>query len=206
MQPGDDLIDVTKLLIRRRRSCRTMVPGKIPHNVMTSILDAGVWAPTGSNHQNVRFLVLDGHERMKELGRWKAPKSVISKASAGIVVLTDDSIQVPEDERHIWDQLWLYNAGAAIQNMLLMATAAGLGSCWISLFGQMSGTRLTSGRHWRELFPEYEIPGAHAVHGIVLLGPTVDLDAEGFPKGDARHGGRPVARPPFHEFVLPPKK
>lgn len=205
MNPGDDLIDTLDLVINRRRSCRTMKPGKVSHNLLRVILKAGVWAPTGSNHQNVRFLVLDGYERMQELGKLKAPKSVVVQASAGIVVMTDDSVPVPAAERHIWDQLWLYNAGAAIQNMLLMATAAGCGSCWISLFGQMSGTRLTSGKEWRELFPEYDIPGHYAVHGIVLLGPTDEKDDDGFPKGDERHGGRGVGRPPIEKFLLLPR-
>lgn len=189
-------------VIKRRRSCRSMNGKPIAYEVIEAIVEAGIWAPSGSNQQNVRFLILKTPERMRELAQHKVPKSVIMRASAGVLVMTDDTVPTLPRERGIWSQLWAYNAGAAIQNMLLLATSMGFASCWISFFNVMDGTRLTSGKRWRELFPEHEIPSGWSVHGLVLLGHTDECDEDGFPKGDERHGGRDVLRPSLDGFVL----
>lgn len=174
----------------------------IPSTTLARVAEAAIWAPSSSNLQNVRLLLFESPKRMAALGKWKAPKAVVAKGSAGVLVMIDTDVPLRKGEEKIWSQLWWQNAAAAIQNMLLMATALGLASCWVSFTTKMSGTRLTSGKPWRELFPEYDIPLKYAVHGLVVLGSTSKVDIGGFPMGDEKHGGRPVVRQNLDKYVL----
>ncbi|MCX8119059.1 MAG: nitroreductase family protein [Desulfobacterota bacterium] len=55
------------LLFRERRSIRNYKADPVPKEVLDQILDAGRFAPTGTNSQNVNYLVLTTRERIQEL-------------------------------------------------------------------------------------------------------------------------------------------
>lgn len=206
VEPCEDAARVVEEVIKRRRSCRYMVPGRLPNDVLERLVEAGTWAPSGSNHQNVRFILLETPKRMSSLGKLKAPKALVARASAGILVLIDGDVPLKQGEESIWRKLWPQNAAASIQNILLLATAMGLASCWVSFLECMSGTRLTSKKAWRALFPEYEIPLTMQVMGLVVLGQAEHHDEQGFPTGDEKHGGRPVARRSVDNYLLCPNR
>ena len=198
--------ECVRLAITRRRSCRKFNEIPVAQEDVDAIMEAGLWAPTGSNHQNVYFLPITSSERMTELGKLKAPKTVVAQATAGVLVLVDSSVPLREGEEHIWEQLWPQNASAAIQNMLLTATARGIGSCWISFLDVMDGTRLLSGKKWRKLFPEYDIPESMLVFGLVVLGHAAEEDAAGFPEGDKTHGANPIERRSLEKHIISKKE
>ena len=55
------------LLLRERRSVRKYKEDAIPREVIEKILEAGRYAPTGSNSQNVNYLVLTSPDRILRL-------------------------------------------------------------------------------------------------------------------------------------------
>jgi nitroreductase/NAD-dependent dihydropyrimidine dehydrogenase PreA subunit len=55
------------LLLRERRSVRKYTEAPIPRDLIETILEAGRYAPTGSNSQNVNYLVLTSPERVLAL-------------------------------------------------------------------------------------------------------------------------------------------
>jgi nitroreductase/NAD-dependent dihydropyrimidine dehydrogenase PreA subunit len=55
------------LLLRERRSVRKYEEDAIPQDVIEKMLEAGRYAPTGSNSQNVNYLVLTSPERILRL-------------------------------------------------------------------------------------------------------------------------------------------
>jgi nitroreductase/Pyruvate/2-oxoacid:ferredoxin oxidoreductase delta subunit len=59
--------EVLELLLRERRSVRNYTPDPVPEEVLGKILDAGRYAPTGSNSQNVHYVVLTSPDRIEEL-------------------------------------------------------------------------------------------------------------------------------------------
>lgn len=193
-------------VLLRRRSCRRFAPrARIPSADIRRLVAAGVNAPSGFNSQNVRFLVVTDVEEVKRLGALKAPRLLTMNASAWIVVFTDQKAHrgYPDSEHVIWSKLWTQNAAAAIQNILLMATALEYGSCWISFVPEMNRTRLTSGLDVRtEMFKDYDVPEHYAVRGLVLVGAPRRLDGAGYPVGDERHGGRVVRRLPVEAYVI----
>lgn len=50
--------EVLEMLFRERRSVRRYIGASVPEEVLNKILDAGRYAPTGTNSQNVHYVVL----------------------------------------------------------------------------------------------------------------------------------------------------
>ena len=59
--------EILELLFRERRSVRIYTRDPVPEEVLNKILDAGRYAPTGTNSQNVHYLVLTSPDRIAEL-------------------------------------------------------------------------------------------------------------------------------------------
>jgi len=59
--------EVLDLLIRERRSVRNYTADPVPEQILDKILDAGKYAPTGTNSQNVHYVVLTSPDQIKQL-------------------------------------------------------------------------------------------------------------------------------------------
>jgi nitroreductase/NAD-dependent dihydropyrimidine dehydrogenase PreA subunit len=59
--------EALELLLRERRSVRIYTHDPVPEEVLEKILDAGRYAPTGSNSQNVHYVVLKSPDQITEL-------------------------------------------------------------------------------------------------------------------------------------------
>lgn len=103
--------------ILKRRSVREYTGEPIPKEDLQKIIDAARLAPSGNNQQTWHFVVVtdkDIIQRLSKAGDWMV------KASAVIVVAMDPSTKY-----------WVEDGSAAIENILLAATALGYGSCWV---------------------------------------------------------------------------
>jgi nitroreductase/NAD-dependent dihydropyrimidine dehydrogenase PreA subunit len=65
--------EILELHLRERRSVRLYTSDPVPEQVLNKILNAGRYAPTGTNSQNVYYVVLTSPDRIAEL-----PKRSIS--------------------------------------------------------------------------------------------------------------------------------
>jgi nitroreductase/Pyruvate/2-oxoacid:ferredoxin oxidoreductase delta subunit len=61
--------ETLQLLLRERRSIRHYTKEPVPESMLRRILDAGRYAPTGSNSQNVHYIVLTSPEGIEHLRR-----------------------------------------------------------------------------------------------------------------------------------------
>ena len=59
--------DRLELLLRERRSVRIYTSAPVPKEVLNRIIDAGRYAPTGRNSQNVHYVVLTSPDRIAAL-------------------------------------------------------------------------------------------------------------------------------------------
>jgi nitroreductase len=103
--------------IRKRRSVREYTGEPIPREDLEAIVDAGRLAASGNNSQPWDFVVVterDTIERLKVASLW------MQHAGAIIAVVMDPSSP--------W---WREDGSAAVENMLIAATALGYGSCWL---------------------------------------------------------------------------
>jgi len=103
--------------IRRRRSVRRYTGDPIPREDLVTIVDAGRLAATGGNRQPWDFVVVTERATIDQL---KVAAEWMDKAGAIIAVVLDPSTR--------W---WVEDGSAAIENMLIAATALGYGSCWL---------------------------------------------------------------------------
>lgn len=115
--------------IKNRRTIRRFKSDPIEDKTLQAILDAGRWAPSFSNLQPWRFIVIKDQNLKSALDK-AARESVlhlgINEAPVVILVCVDRRI----------DPLHAIEAGAAAtQNMTLAATSLGLGAGWIGIWG-----------------------------------------------------------------------
>jgi nitroreductase len=120
-------------IIKARRSVRLFNGKKIPKEDVLSIIEAATWAPTGCNNQELRFLILDEEEKIKEFVRFK---SFFKGVSAVILIFCDMSLPMSHKmynelrhERHLPH----VDTGLALANMVLYAKSIGIDSCIINL-------------------------------------------------------------------------
>ena len=138
--------------IRQRRSVRRYRPDPVRREDILSILDAANRAPSAMNRRQWEFIIVTG-KKIGEMGEsfrriieeytknWETSRmkgSPLSRedfirfaatyggAPVVIVVLTDTA--QTEDFR----RANLESASAAMENLLLAATALGLGTCWMT--------------------------------------------------------------------------
>ena len=112
-------------LIRTRRSVRTWTEAPVDGGILELILEAARWAPSSGNRQAVRLVVLQSPECKEAVVRLK--EAFLGRAPLVILVGLDLRVYSSEE---IWGGLPLLDAAAAIENMLLVAHAHGLGCCW----------------------------------------------------------------------------
>lgn len=110
--------------IRSRRSIRGFTGENVGDEAVTSILEAGRWAPSGLNNQPWRFIVVRNPETKVELSKLTVYGPTIKNAPVLVVIFLDK------------EQMYNYvkdvqSIGACIQNMLLCIHSLGLGGVWL---------------------------------------------------------------------------
>ena len=109
-----------------RRSIRKYSDRPIPDEVLDTVLEAGIHAPSGMNTQGVRLVAVRDPETVACLSKlnaavMNATHDPFYGAPCVIVVLADPEIY----------NGWVEDGSLALGNMLNAAHALGLGSCWI---------------------------------------------------------------------------
>lgn len=103
--------------IKNRRSIRKYTGDVVPSSDLEEIVNAGRLAASGNNKQPWDFVIVTDRLMIKRLStaaKWS------ENAGAMIAVVLDPSTKY-----------WIEDGSAAIENMLIAATALGYGSCWI---------------------------------------------------------------------------
>ncbi len=220
---NEERIKTVESALLKRRSVRHFKSVKIPPDDLLRLVRAGVYAPSGSNWQNQRFLIVDEQDELMRIGKsrfvWpynKAnvvkikeshPGGIIGNAAAAIIVFSDslDNDRRGNGEYYIWEALETQNCSASIENILTLATSMGIGSCWISASDKMSYTRMFSGQSWRRLLSNYEIPVYYKLQGIIILGYSKSTNEEGYPIGEKMHGAtiwQSTERNPTEDYLI----
>jgi len=111
--------------IQKRRSVRAYLPDPVPRDILEKILEAGRLAPSASHIQPWHFIVVTDQQKRRKLGGIFA--KFLSQTSTVIVGCGD---RKASSKWHIVDTT------IALQNMVLAATAEGLGTCWVGSFDE----------------------------------------------------------------------
>jgi nitroreductase len=155
-----DLVQAAMKIIQDRRSIRQYTDEPVSEEHLEMILEAARQAPSGENAQPWRFIIVKDEAMRKQLGavagggsgrRFTAEfvtkkmqarfssledeakkKAIFEKLTSGRVsaFLADAPVSIVVcGRKDVWDLP--YDTSAAIENMLLMVTALGLGACWV---------------------------------------------------------------------------
>ncbi|HZD59942.1 MAG TPA: nitroreductase family protein [Anaerolineae bacterium] len=112
-----------------RRSVRKFSDRQISDGDMTLIIEAGRWAPSGTNAQPWQFIVIRDRAVIKSIADvcyYSLLKSRhVGEANVVVVILGNPAAG---------SATYLQDCTIAGANMTLMANALGIGSCWIGAF------------------------------------------------------------------------
>jgi len=106
--------------IKSRRSIREYKDKPIPKDVLEKIVDAARFAPTARNVQPWEFIVVTRPETLKKMAELAENGRFIASSQACIAVFCSDT------------KYYLEDGCAATENLMLAATALGVGSCWVA--------------------------------------------------------------------------
>jgi nitroreductase len=160
MEETFTLVDATMKVIQDRRSIREFTPEPVSDRDLDMLLEAARQAPSGENAQPWRFIVVKDEGMRKKMGaiagggsgrRFTAEfvtkkmqerftnlqdeakrKAAFEKLTSGQVsaFMADAPVNIIVcGKKDVWDMP--YDTSAAIENILLMVTALGLGACWV---------------------------------------------------------------------------
>lgn len=160
MEETYTLADATMKVIQDRRSVRSFTEEPVSDKDLDLIMEAARQAPSGENAQPWRFIIVKDETMRKKMGaiagggssrRFTAEfvtqkmqdrfanlqdeekkKAAFQKLTSGQVsaFMADAPVNIVVcGKKAVWDTP--FDTSAAIENMLLMITALGLGACWV---------------------------------------------------------------------------
>lgn len=109
--------------IKGRRSIRQFADEPIGKDALERLLDAARWAPTASNQQRWRFVVVTS-PAVKELIKKFAPGIFAMPAAFMVICAEKEAGATPWAE-----ETYLADCAIAAQNIMLAAYEMGIGSC-----------------------------------------------------------------------------
>jgi nitroreductase len=142
-------------VIRKRRTVRSFTDEEVTDEQVETILEMGMYAPTYLNRRPWFFVVIRDKDLQTTLGETLGVRPYVQQASAVIAVYGDPNIS------NTWD----LDGCAAIENMLIAATAMGLGSAWAGSPGNVA---------WRQaeelMKSALKVPDGFRALSLVCLG------------------------------------
>ena len=119
-------------VIRTRRSIRSFRPDPIPDEVLRRVLDAARIAPSGSNRQPWKFILVRDEGLKGELVPLAGGQKFIAEAP---IVVVACGIDIRHNRGgYMGDMSMLVDVAIAFDHLTLAARAEGLGTCWIGSF------------------------------------------------------------------------
>jgi len=116
-------------VIQNRHSVRAYTDEQIPEELLGRILEAARIAPSASNKQPWKLVVVSDQNKREAIAASGTYGKFLSKCPIIIIGLGDPSIA---PKWHIVDTT------IALEHIVLAATAEGLGSCWIGSFDEVT--------------------------------------------------------------------
>jgi nitroreductase len=114
--------------IRKRRSIRRYTDQVVTDEQIRQLLEAAMAAPSASNIQPWEFVVVKDPELKRQLAQTHRWSYMAADAAVVFVICANERAS-----HH-----WVEDASAATENLLLAATALGLGAVWVAVYPDVS--------------------------------------------------------------------
>lgn len=119
-------------MIRTRRSIRSFKEDDISEEVLNKVLEAARVAPSGSNRQPWKFIVVKDHVLKKKMVSACNNQKFVAEAPL-IVVVCGQKLPINRGG-YMGEMSMLLDVAIAFTHLILAARAEGLGTCWIGAF------------------------------------------------------------------------
>jgi len=152
-------------------------------------LEAGLYAPSAANTQKTRLYVIRSLDLIAEVARNTSPWFQNSFPNVIIAVLFDLGKRDPQKLNFLtphssWSRFIWQDTACAMMNMILMAEALGLRTCWVSVIPDELGPYQENIRRALRVHPRYVLAS------LLFLGYSDEqVDVE-----TAYHAGLPIKR------------
>lgn len=142
-------------LFRRRRTIRRFSSEDVSEADLEALLEAASVAPSRLDRRPLHYVIIRDKATKAQLAEALRVRPYIEEAPVVIAVCADPAVS----------PTWELDAAAAIENMLLAATAIGLGSAWVGSKGSQLWENAIEVLH-----ATAGIPAAIAVASLVCIG------------------------------------
>jgi len=167
-------------LIKTRRSTRAYTGEPVSQQDLEAVLEAGRYAPSGGNSQTTHFIVITEDEDKAEIAAlaerlfaamevkpdtYRSMAASINASKKGgyvfhrnapVLILTANSVTYSNN---------IADCSCALENMMIMANALDLGSCWVNQIKW-----LNDAPEMVELLRRFGMDGGETVYGGLVLG------------------------------------
>ena len=147
--------------IMNRRSVFRYTSEPVPEEKITSILEAGRWAPSYANTQPWEFITVRDSKLKDEIVEIARATMAAHAGIEGAQVIIVICVDPKKDEYH-----FIEDGAVATQNMALAAHSLGLASYWVGIFDLADATNSVERKIKRVL----NIPGQMRVIALLPIG------------------------------------
>jgi nitroreductase len=142
-------------LFRKRRTIRKFTAEDVSEEALQALLEAASVAPSRLDRHPLHYVLIRGQATKAQIAEALRVRPYIEEAPVVIAVCADPAVSTT----------WELDASAAIENMLLAATAMGLGGAWVGSKGSQLWEQALQVLH-----TVVGIPAGIAVVSLVCIG------------------------------------
>ncbi len=129
-------------VIRTRHSVRDFAEGQdVDDELVNGLIGAAIEAPSAGNRQSWHFVVVRSAAARAALAHAAGDQMFVASAPVIIVVCADPARSASRYRERGRSLYTLQDTAAATENLLLAATALGLGACWVGAFDEDKARR-----------------------------------------------------------------
>lgn len=122
--------------IEERRSIREFEETPVPDATIGRLIESASLAPSAGNLEPWKFVVVKREDLRHALASAAYGQNFIEDAPVCIVVCAEPQRSAARYGERGANLYCIQDSAAAVQNILLTATAYGLGSCWVGAFDE----------------------------------------------------------------------
>ena len=166
-------------LITTRRSTRRYLSRSVDSTSLSRVIDAGRYAPSGGNNQSTHLIVIQNHMVLQELAEMVKIEFSKMEVSDGMYTSLASAIRASKGEKYVFhydapvlivtaNRIGYGNniadCACVLENMMIMANALNLGSCWINQLRWLNDNPLILDyMHHLGMLDEEKVYGALAI-------------------------------------------
>jgi len=114
-------------VIKTRRSIRSFKNEPVSDDLITTLLEAAMCAPSAGNQQPWHFIVIRDRKKLDYIPTFHPYTKMLLQAEVAILVCGD-----PDGK--MYSEYWMQDCSAATMNILLSARDLGLGTVWAGVY------------------------------------------------------------------------